>query len=111
MPGASEWQGNFQRSHCSASNCGHPSHPFRDNLPAQCAIIALCRKFVRDRFVVHIPHHGAPVLLCLQLWSFAELPHTVFGFLVGKILGLWLYLEEDSSRYFHGTQTWVIDKS
>ncbi len=61
--------------------------------------------------MVHVPPSGAPVLSCLQLRSFAEFPHTVSVFLLGKILGSWLHLEEDSGRYFLGTWTWVLDKS
>jgi hypothetical protein len=51
------------------------------------------------------------MLLCLQLRSISKIPHTVSGFLLGKILGSWLHLEEDSSRHFLGTRTWVVDKS
>jgi hypothetical protein len=110
-PGASEWQGNVRCSLRIASDRGHPSHPVRDNLPAQRAIIALCRDFIGDRFTVHVPRRGAPVLSCLQLRSFSKLPHTVYGFSSGKISGSWLHLEEDSGRYFLGTRTWVVDKS
>jgi hypothetical protein len=80
-------------------------------LPAQCAIIALCHDFIGDRFRIHVPHRGAPGLLCLQLQSFAKLLHTVSGYLLEKILGSWLYLEADRGRYFLGTRTWVDDKS
>ncbi len=83
-PGASEWQGNVQCSLHIASDCRHPSHLVRDNLPAQRAIIALCLEFIGHRFIVHIPHHGALVLSCLQLRSFAKLPHTVSGFSLEK---------------------------
>ncbi len=61
--------------------------------------------------MVHIPHRGVPVLSWLQLKSIAELPHTVSGFLLGKILGSRLHLEEDSGCYFLGTWMWVVDKS
>jgi hypothetical protein len=49
--------------------------------------------------------------MCIQLRSFAEPPHRVPSFLLGRISGLWLYLEEDSGCYFCGTWTCIVDKS
>jgi hypothetical protein len=111
MPAASKWQGNVRCSLHIASDHGHPSHLVWGNLTAQCTIFALCCNFIGDRFRVQVLCCSALVLWCLQLRFFAKLPPTVSGILLGKILDLWLYLEEDSGRYFLATRTWVIDKS
>jgi len=78
--------------------------PLRDNLADQRRIIDVCRRVLGDRHKVHVPRHGAPgTYSYIQLNTFAELPHAVWGFSLGLLRRrYWLGLTKETGEYTLG---------
>jgi hypothetical protein len=75
-------------------------------------MIVVCRQVLGYNYMVHVPRQGALGLTSfVQLKTFIELLHMVYGFLLGQIIDFWLLLEEESGRYFVGHKIWITAKS